>query len=253
MNPILVTGGTGTLGRVVVDRLRNAGREVRIASRREQPSGPAKSYTVDYDTGAGLDAAVAGTSAIVHCASAARGDLAVTKKVIEAARAEDVHFVYISIVGAERVPFGYYRTKLAAEKVIENSGLPWTILRTTQFHNLVHSILDFSAKSPLMPVLAGSFQPIGVGEVADRLAELAMQPAAGRVPDMAGPEVRTLIDMAHVYLKSSGRHRVIVPVWLPGAAFRAFRNGGLVEPDRAVGRLTFEDFLSERAATAGKH
>lgn len=252
MNPILVTGGTGTLGRVVVDRLLDAGREVRITSRHEQPPGAATSYLVDYRTGEGLDAAVAGTSAIVHCTSAARNDLPVTQQVIEAARtAGGIHFVFISIVGADRVPFGYYRTKLAAEKEIEKSGLPWTILRTTQFHNLVHSILDFTAKSPVMPVLAGSFQPIGVGEVADRLAELAMRPPAGRVPDMAGPEVRTLNDLAHAYLTSSGRRRVILPVRLPGAAFRAFRDGGLVDPDSAVGRLTFEDFLAERAAAQG--
>lgn len=245
MGRILVTGGTGTLGRHVTERLRADGHEVRVLSRHSTP------YAVDLRDGKGLDAAVAGVETVVHCASApGGGDERAARHLIDAARRAGVgHVVYISIVGVDRVPLGYYRTKLAVERLLEGSGLGWAVLRTTQFHDLVLKLLEGSARLPVLLVPAGvSDQPVEVTEVATRLAELAAGRPAGRVPDMGGPEVRRFEDLARAYLRASGKRRPVAAVPLAGKAYRGFRAGGHLTPDRAVGKGTFEDFLKRRFA-----
>lgn len=192
--------------------------------------------------------AVAGADVIIHCASGPRGDVEAARRLIEAARhAGTPHLIYISIVGVDRVPLGYYRAKFEVERLIESSGFPWTILRATQFHDLILRGCTALARLPVMLVPAGaSFQPIEVREVADRLVELSTVAPAGRVPDMGGPEVRSTRDLAGWYLRATDRHRRVLPVRIPGAVFSAYRAGGHLAPDRAVGRLTFEEFLAER-------
>ncbi|GAA2812204.1 SDR family oxidoreductase [Kitasatospora aburaviensis] len=243
MTTILVTGGTGTLGRLVTERLRADGAEVRVLSRHARP------YAVDLREGTGLASAVAGVDTVVHCASSPRGgDEQAARNLIAAAREAGVrHLVYISIVGVDRVPFPYYRAKLAVERLVEESGLGWTLLRTTQFHDLVLRVLQASAKLPVMLLPAGvADQPIEVAEVAERLAGLAVGAPAGRVADMGGPEVRTFPELARAFLRASDRHRRLLNVPLAGSAYRAFRAGGHLTPERAVGTVTFERFLAER-------
>ncbi|WP_328869986.1 NAD(P)H-binding protein [Streptomyces sp. NBC_00287] len=244
MTTILVTGGTGTLGRLVAERLGADGHDVRVLSRHAQP------YAVDLrEGGPGLDAAVSGADAIVHCASSPRGgDEEAAEHLIAAARGAGVrHLVYISIVGVDRVPFGYYRSKLAVEKLIENSGVGWTILRATQFHDLLVQVFGVLAKPPVMLLPTGvRDQPVDVAEVADRLVELALAAPVGRVDDMAGPEVRSVESLARAYLKATGRKRRVVSVPLAGKAYRAFRAGGHLAPEHAVGKGTFEEYLAVR-------
>jgi uncharacterized protein YbjT (DUF2867 family) len=243
MTVILVTGGTGTLGRVVVGRLRAAGHPVRVLSRR--PGAGPDHYTGDIATGAGLAEAVQGTEVVVHCASDPRHprtDVDGTRKLVAAADGQ--HLVYVSIVGVDRIPYPYYAAKLATEHVVEDSGLPWTILRATQFHNLIAAIAGVLAKSPVLPVPAGvSFQPVDVHETAARLVELALRPAAGRVPDFGGPEVRSAADLVHAYLRATGRHRLVTPIALPGKMIRALRAGANLTPGHRDGRITFEEYL----------
>ncbi|MFJ3719323.1 SDR family oxidoreductase [Streptomyces sp. NPDC090057] len=246
MATILVTGGTGTLGRLVTERLRADGHEMRVLSRSSRP------YAVDLRTGGpGLDTALTGVETVVHCASNPRGgDERAADHLIAAARRADVgHLLYISIVGVDEVPYGYYRSKLAVERRIEESGLGWTVLRTTQFHDLVASALRALTRSPVVPLPAGvPDQPIEVAEVADRLAGLAAGPPAGRVPDMGGPQVRSFESLARAYLRATGRRRALVPVPLFGSTYRAFRAGAhLTPPEQAVGKGTFEDYLARRA------
>ncbi|MFI0239576.1 SDR family oxidoreductase [Streptomyces sp. NPDC016845] len=241
MTTILVTGGTGTLGRLVTERLREGGHEVRVLSRKAEP------YAVDLrEGGPALDRAVEGVEAVVHCASTPRGgDERAARNLIGAARRAGVpHLVYISIVGVDRVPLGYYKAKHAVERLVEGSGLGWTVLRATQFHELVQQMLSTFARSPVMVLPAGvADQPIEVAEVADRLAGLAVRPPAGRVPDMGGPEVRTFPDLARAYLRATGRRRAVVSVPLAGKTYRAFRSGGHLAPEQAVGKGTFEEYL----------
>ncbi|WP_031174447.1 SDR family oxidoreductase [Streptomyces durhamensis] len=244
MTTILVTGGTGTLGRCVTARLRADGHEVRVLSRHARP------YAVDLRLGgSGLDAALAGVETVVHCASSPRGgDEEAAEQLIAAARRAGVgHLVYISIVGVDRVPLGYYKSKLAVERQIETSGLGWTVLRATQFHDLLVSVLGGLAKAPVLLVPAGvQDQPVEVEEVADRLAGLALAPPAGRVADMGGPEVRTLESLARSYLRATGRRRAVGRVPLFGGTYRAARAGGLLAPEQAVGKTTFEEYLGRR-------
>jgi uncharacterized protein YbjT (DUF2867 family) len=197
----LVTGGTGTLGRLVVRRLQDAGYDVRVLSRRSY-GGPEGIETVtgDLATGDGIDAAVDGTEIIVHLAGAKKGDEDKAQNLVRAASQNGTqHLVYISVVGAERIPvtsridramFGYFACKRAAEQIVADCGLPWTTLRATQFHESMLLLVQQMAKLPVIPVPAGwRFQPIGAGEVADRLVELALDTPSGLVPDIGGPRV----------------------------------------------------------------
>jgi uncharacterized protein YbjT (DUF2867 family) len=260
-DPILVTGGTGTLGRLVVPRLRDAGCTVRVLSRRSREAERRIEFvTGDLATGEGIEAAVEGAEVIVHCAGSSKGDEDKALNLVRAAsRAGARHLVYISVVGADRIPvasridramFGYFGSKLAAERVVADSGRPWTTLRATQFHDLILMTARQMARLPVIPVPAGfRFQPVDAGEVAARLVELALGTPAGLVPDMAGPRVYEMGALLRGYLQARRKHRLIVPVWLPGKAARAFRAGANLAPDRAVGRRTWEEFLADRVSS----
>jgi uncharacterized protein YbjT (DUF2867 family) len=257
---ILVTGGTGTLGRLVVPRLRADGHTVRVLSRGGREAGNGiELVTGDLATGEGIDAAVDGAEVVVHCAGTTKGDEVKTGNLVRAASQAGVrHLVYISVVGTDRVPvasavdramFGYFASKRAAEEVVAGSGLPWTTLRATQFHQSFLALARQMARLPVVPVAAGfRFQPVDAGEVAERLAELALATPAGLVPDLAGPRVLGMDALVREYLRASGRRRPVLPVRLPGRAARAFRAGANLAPDRAVGQRTWEEFLADQVA-----
>lgn len=259
--PVLVTGGTGTLGRLVVARLRGAGCHVRVLSRRRRDAKDGIEFvTGDLATGGEIEAAVDGTGIIVHCAGSSKGDEEKTRNLVRAAsRAGAPHLVYISVIGADRIPivsrvdramFGYFGSKLAAERVVADSGLPFTTLRAAQFHDLILTMAQQMAKLPVIPVPAGfRFQPVDTGEVAARLTELALGKPAGLVPDLGGPRVYRIADLLRGYLRATHRHRAVVPVRLPGKAARAVRAGANLAPEQAVGHRTWEDFLTERVGS----
>jgi uncharacterized protein YbjT (DUF2867 family) len=254
---ILVTGGTGTLGRLVVPRLRNAGCNVRVLSRRSGEAGEGIEYvTGDLATGEGIEAAGDGIEVIVHCAGTSKGDETKARNLVRAASAVR-HVVYISVVGADRVPvvsrldcamFGYFQSKLGAERVVAESGIPWTTLRATQFHDLMFTTVRQMAKMPVIPVPSRfRFQPVEADEVAARLVELALGPPAGLVPDIAGPKAYGMDELLRSYLRARGNRRPIVPVRVPGRAARAIRAGANLSPEQAVGHRTWEDFLADQA------
>jgi uncharacterized protein YbjT (DUF2867 family) len=143
--------------------------------------------------------------------------------------------------------FGYFAAKRAAERVVADSGLPWTTLRSTQFHDLVLMVAKQLAKSPVMPVPAGvRYQPVDTGEVAARLVELSLGRPSGLVPDLGGPRVYGMDELFRSYLRATHKHRVLMPLRLPGSAARAIRAGANLAPDHADGHRTWEDFLAER-------
>jgi uncharacterized protein YbjT (DUF2867 family) len=260
--PILVTGGTGTLGRLVVPQLRHAGCDVRVLSRRSRAGGQGIEFVAgDLATGEGIEPAVKGAEIIVHLAGTAKGDEDKARHLVQAAsRAGARHLVYISVVGADRIPvvsgidravFGYFASKRAAELAVADSGLPWTTLRATQLHDGILKTVRQMARLPVVPVPVGwRFQPVDAGEVADRLVELALGTPAGLVPDMGGPRVYEMKELLRSYLRAAHRHRLIVPIKLPGKAARAFRAGANLAPERAVGRRTWEEFLPDRVGSS---
>jgi uncharacterized protein YbjT (DUF2867 family) len=263
--PILVTGGTGTLGGHVVPRLRAAGHSVRVLSRHSHAAADGIEYvTGDLLKGQGIEPAVKGAEIIVHCAGNAKGDDVATQNLVRAAaRAGVQHLVYISVVGADRIPivsgidramFGYFGAKRAAEQIVADSGLPWTTLRASQFYELSLVTAQAMAKLPVIPVPAGfQFQPVDVDEVAARLVDLTLGAPAGLVADMAGPRVYAMADLLRGYLRARGQQRLMLPVWIPGQAARAIRAGANLAPEHAVGRRTWEDFLAEQVTAPRTH
>lgn len=244
-DPILVTGGTGRLGRALVPRLLSAGNSVRVLSRTAAPK--EGRFRGDLDTGEGLETALDGVGTIVHCATSnGHKDIDLTRHLIRAAlRAGRPHLIYASIVGVNRVNLPYYRAKSACEQLIEHSGLPWTIQRTTQFHELIVWMCDKQRRLPVILMPSGvSFQPIDAGEVAARLAELAGAPPSGRATDMGGPEIRPSVDLARAWARSRSVRRPVLPVVMTGFGMRGFRDGAHLTPDHPTGRITFDRFLA---------
>lgn len=208
MSCVLVTGGTGILGTELRPRLIAAGYTVRIMSRREPQPGEDHGVEwarADINTGEGLAAAVEAVDAIIHAASAGFGDsyqadVEGTRRLLEAAREAGVrHIVYISIVGIDRINFDYYRHKLEAERRIEQSGIPYSILRAPQFHALVDAILQRLVRFPVAFVDTRlTLQPMDEAEVADRLVEIVHAGPSGRLPDIGGPEIRRMRDLTRL-------------------------------------------------------
>ncbi|WP_329120630.1 SDR family oxidoreductase [Streptomyces sp. NBC_01465] len=250
--PILVTGGTGTLGRLVVPLLREAGHTVRVLSRSAREAETGVEYVAcDLLKGedAAIEAALKGVGTVLHLAGGPKGDDEATRNLVRAAQKTGVqHLVYISVIGADKLPVAWLKTKLDAEQAIAGSGIPWTTLRAAQFNDLVLDVMEKMAKLPVIPVPGGMrFEPVDAREVAARLVELTLAEPAGLVPDLAGPKVYGMADLSRGYLKARGKHRLMMPVRMPGKAGRAYRAGDNLAPAGAVtGRRTWEDFLAER-------
>lgn len=245
LSVILLTGGTGVLGRSVAARLSDRENEVRILSRRPG----AGTHTGDLTTGAGLAEAVDGAEIIIHIASdtqrLGRSDVAQTDHVLEHARGAR-HLLYVSIVGIDRIPFAYYRRKLACEQRILASGIPFTILRATQFHELLAFGLDQAERLPLAPLpLDFRFQTVAASEVAERLSHLASDGPTKRVWNLGGPEVLSLREMVGQWRMTRSRLRRVVRLPLPGAVARAFREGRNTCPHQADGQQTWREFVAQ--------
>jgi uncharacterized protein YbjT (DUF2867 family) len=247
---ILLTGGTGTLGRHVTPLLLDAGCKVRVLSRRShEPRDGLEFVTGDLVKDEGIDPAVDGAEIVLHLAGGPKGDDEATRNLVRAAsRAGVQHLVCISVIAADRVPIGYFRSKLGAERAVAESGLPWTTLRAAQFHDLVLIVLQKMAKLPVVPVPGGvRLQPVDSRDVAARLVELTLDEPAGLVPDLAGPNVYGMADLIRGYLRARGKHRLTMPVRVPGKAGRVYRAGENLSLEGAdVGTRTWEDFLAER-------
>ncbi len=253
MADVLVTGGTGGLGRRVVDRLQARGDQVRITSRRADARAPdgVAVHAADLRSGRGLAEAVAGVDVVVHCASSPirsqRVEVDGARHLLDAIGAARPHLLYISIVGVDRHPFSYYRAKHGAEQVFEAGPVPLTIQRATQFHDLLDRVLS----APFFVLPRGApFQVIDVSEVADRLVELAAGPAAGRVDDIGGPELLTVEELKAQHREVLGRRPRVATVRPVGKAMTAFRDGLHTTPDHRFGTLTWRDFLVWKKATS---
>lgn len=249
----LLTGATGMLGQALQPRLADAGHTVRGTSRSPpDDEGPVDEWVaLSLPDRPGFEAALDDVDVVVHAASDARGDheavdVRGTERLLEAAGAAGVsNFLYVSIVGIDEVSYGYYDSKLAAERLVESSDVPWTIVRITQFHPFVDMIAGMVARLPVWPLpTKWQLQPIDLGEAADAVVEHATAEAAGRVPDVGGPEVRTVGEIADAYREARDLRRLVVRLPIPGSAARGLRAGKITCPDRDVGRITWEDYLA---------
>jgi uncharacterized protein YbjT (DUF2867 family) len=255
---VLVTGGTGTLGRHVVTLLRRSGHRARILSR--QPRGHVDAVQGDLRTGAGLVNALAGMDAIVHAASATRDpltggatDVLGTRRLLGLAREAHVkHVVFVSIVGIDEVAYPYYRTKLKAEAVVRENIVPWTILRATQFHNFVELILGGFSRIPGLLTVPFNWrlQPVDATEVAQRVVDVVLREPARTLPDLGGPEVRDVKSLAESWLAARKQNRRLVNLPLPFAFGRQIAEGRLTCPDHKDGRITFEEYLAAKYAVS---
>lgn len=262
MAPVLVTGGTGMLGHEVVARLIEQGHTVRILSRSASRLTPESDQKLEWAqaalaTGEGVEAALQGIHTVIHCASSPFGatqavDVDGTARLLQLAQQAGVtHTVYISITGMDDHPFRYYQSKIAAEKIVMASGLPWTILRATQFYDFIDLLLNALHSVPLVMPVPTTFiaQPVHVGEVADHLVAAATHAPAGWLPDVAGPEVWQAGEMAKIWLRARGSRKPIVHLPFPGKVGAAFRSGMITRPDRAVGKLTWTQWLEQKYGT----
>jgi len=256
MQQILVTGGAGRLGRLVVKHLSAAGYPVRGMSRRAEPGEDwpgAEWKQADLETGTGLTEAVRGMDVVVHAATGGNRhtwqiDVEGTRRLLDAAREAGVsHVVYISIVGIDKVPYAVGKAKLACEDLIQQSGLPWSILRATQFYYGIDVLLHMLTKLPLVALLPADLllQPVAEEEVARRLVEIAQAGPSGRLPDMGGPKVYTSGELARIWFRQRGRHRAIIPLRLPGKTASGMRQGGNTCPQQATGIVNWETWLQQ--------
>jgi uncharacterized protein YbjT (DUF2867 family) len=241
---IAVAGGTGLVGAMVVNALREAGHE---------PVVLARSYGIDITTGAGLADALVGADAVIDVSNitTTRRHTSVafftagTEHLLAAGlRAGIRHHVALSIVGVDRVSFGYYEGKRRQEELVLQGPAPGSVLRATQFYEFPGQLLARS-RGPLTLVPRMRVQPVAAREVAAALIALATGPAGGLAPELAGPQEHELVDLACRVVRAHGDRRRVVGLRVPGAVGRDMATGGLL-PTRPGprGRLTFDQWLS---------
>ncbi|HEY7100690.1 MAG TPA: NAD(P)H-binding protein [Mycobacteriales bacterium] len=258
---VAVAGGTGLTGRHLAHSLTAAGHE---------PVLLARSRGVDLVTGEGLAGALAGVDAVVDVSNVTTTRREVSERFFTAATAHlrdaaaDAgvgHHVVLSIVGLDRVDLPYYAGKRRQEQLLAAGTVPWTVLRTTQFHEFAAQLLARTS-GPVALVPAMPSRPVSVAEVAEALVEAVLAgPLDGYATELAGPEVLRLDDMARQVLRRHGdrrgdrhgdRHggrrwgrRWVLPVRLPGRVGRQLRSGGaLPDGEFREGKRTFADYLA---------
>ncbi|MGY1742878.1 MULTISPECIES: SDR family oxidoreductase [unclassified Blastococcus] len=243
---VLVTGATGRLGPSLVQALQDGGDRLRLMSRRGTGPGGVRG---DLATGFDLPQAVAGAEVVVHAATDPRKawevDVAGTRRLVQAVDRDRLrHVVLVSCVGVDRIPYGYYRAKYAAEQVLLASGLPVTLVRVTPFHGYVDELLAGARKGPVLPVPMGwRVQPVDVADVAGFLARVARQAPTGGVVEYGGPEELAVADIARAWAaaREPGAHVVSTPV--PGRLSSAFRDGAALPGGGERGRRSYADHL----------
>ncbi|MEU3188293.1 NAD(P)H-binding protein [Streptomyces sp. NPDC006923] len=248
---VAVAGGTGLVGRLVVEELAAAGQD---------PVVLARSRGVDLVSGAGLDAAMAGVDTVVDVSNTTTVNSkkaisffgSVSRNLLDAgARAGVRHHVALSIVGIDRVGLGYYQGKLRQEEVVTDGPVPWTVLRATQFHEFAEQTLDRVPK-PFAVVPRMRTQPVAAREVAQHLVRLALAPAQGMAPELAGPRVEQLVDMVRGLLRARHQRRLLLPVRLPGATGAAMTGDGQLPAGQGPrGSQTFGEWLAGHTAQGG--
>ncbi|HEX2904898.1 MAG TPA: NAD(P)H-binding protein [Jatrophihabitans sp.] len=246
---VAVAGGTGVVGRLVVNELRATGHHATVLAR---------SHGTDLTSGAGLAEALRGIDAVIDTTNSPSTKKAAAIEFFQQATANLLaaevsagvsHHLLLSIVGIDRVGYGYYQAKLRQEQLVETGPVPWTILRATQFHEFAGQLLG-RLPGPVAVLPQMRTQPIAAAEVARHLVGLIEAEPAGRVPELAGPDVLELTMMVRQLLRARGSRRPVLG--LPSLGRLAgFGNGALLPSSpgpRGVQR--YADWLQSRGTTA---
>lgn len=252
---VAVVGGTGTVGRVVAAGLRHRGHRVRVLSRRPPAEAGAAHYRVDLTTGEGLPEALAGAEVVVDASNpgSPRKDAAAAVliegalRLLEAEQQAGVgHHVLVSIVGIEAIPYAYHRFKVRQEAALVESGLSWSVVRATQFHQLLDQLFKATSRWGFLPKAAVPLQPVDPRDVSPVIVAAAEERRSGSRLEIAGPETRTLAELAEMWRRSTRSGARLVPVPLFGDFGRAVGGGALTSATAPRGVVTFAEWLEDR-------
>lgn len=254
--PVLVTGGTGTIGSQVVAELLRSGVPATVLTRtRGRVTHEAREVVGDLATGAGLAEAVDGVQSVIHCASDARHsqevDIDGTGRLCAALEDHNptARLVHVSIVGCWNNPLPYYRAKAAAETVVTDSGRSHVIVRATQLHELVHRLVGSQFAGVGVGMRGLRFAPVESAWLATQLVDLALDeklPEGDR--EYAGPEILSARELAVLTAHVEGRRTPRV-MSLPavGSTMRRFAEGSnLPGPEATRGGATYAKWLARR-------
>lgn len=263
MTRVLVTGGTGHLGSTVVGLLIDAGYAVRVLARTPGDDSRVQWIRGDLATGEGVGDAVDGAEVVVHAATwspaARRGyllptdlvrtpqdvDVDGTRRLLaEAERTGVGHFLHVSIVGLDRVRLPYARVKLAAERLVRESAVPWSIAPASAFHWLWHRMLTKQLRLPVWALPSLLVQPVDSDDFAAYLVECLADGPGGGLPDFAGPETLTIDEAARQFLAATGERRPMLR--LPVPQRWADAAGGLASADARHGTTTWAEWLGRQ-------
>lgn len=256
----LVTGGTGHLGRDIVDRMVQAGRQVRLFARSPGDRSGVEWAAGDLATGAGLREALRGVDTVVNAAThspiARRGgirpidffsspstvDVEGTERLLSLSGEAGVrHFLHVSIVGLDDATLPYGRNKLAGERLVRASALPWSVVRAMPFYYLLDKLLAGVSWLPVWPMPTTRFNPVDTSDVAAYVVDCAFDGQRGERTEIGGPEDLELVALARQYQEARKLHRKILPINLSEAKARGM---GFVVSQGVRGRLTWRDWLN---------
>jgi uncharacterized protein YbjT (DUF2867 family) len=251
---VAVVGGTGTFGKLAVAQLHARGHEVVTLSRTAPAdAGGVEHRKVDLASGEGLPGALEGIELVVDASNVPSGGkrgravlVDGTRRLLEAEVGARVgrHFL-ISIVGIDRVPLGYYKLKLEQESVLESArGVAVTILRATQFHQLVEMAFRATSRFGVLPRMQVPLQPVDPREVATVLADAVGEGLWDGRREFAGPEIATVTELARAWMRARNTKRLQVPLGLIGKTGAALKAGGLTSAQAPRGRTTFDAWLA---------
>lgn len=266
MDTVLVSGGTGHLGRQIVGLLTRHGHQARVLARRPGPAPPGAQIEWvrgDLATGAGVAEAVAGVDAVIHAAThspaAQRGslrpadlrrsptdvDIDGTRRLLAEARRTGVqHFLHISIVGVQQARVPYSRVKARAEDLVRGGAVPWSIVAATPFYWLLARMLENMSRAPIWAVPKLLIQPGDEADFADYVVECLEEGPHGRRDDFGGPETLPMAEFARQFRVERNIARRVVGMPVPRFVERAL--GPQTVPHGRHGKTTWRDWLTTR-------
>ncbi|MBD2754351.1 SDR family oxidoreductase [Spirosoma validum] len=263
MNKILIIGGSGVLGSAVVHTLQTERIDFLTGSRNQLKKDSYSTVNqsteipwtrVDLVTGEGLPKALIGVDTVLHLASAPGKigheffETVITRNLLSALKQSTVkHLIYSSIVGVDKIQYSYYRAKREAELLIQESQLPYTILRATQFHDLVDAALGKLMSLPIGFIPKKLLdQPIDVGSVAQKLYQLTQTGPQQTIINLGGPQVLDAGTLVKQWMRYRKISKPIIPIPILGSLMKSFARGEHTCPEKAFDSKTWETYLADR-------